>query len=94
MNKRISRRVLVEFCILLVLFYAMCLLLPHSHDGGAEGCAACTFIKASGALAAVIGICRILSSSGMLCYRIFDVFRNALILHDGAPVWLRVKLSD
>ena len=93
MNKRITMRFFAVICLLLVLIYAVCLLLPHSHDGGAESCAVCTFIEVGGPAAAVIGIF-VLSFEGELCSRIFDVFRNALILHDGAPVWLKVKLSD
>ncbi len=94
MNNRIFRRLFAVVCILLVLVYASALLLSHSHEGGAENCAACALIKSSSGIVAAVGLCFILSLGNSTAYRNFDLFRNALILHDSAPVWLKVKLSD
>lgn len=94
MNNRIFRRLLAVVCILLVLVYTSALLLPHSHEGGSEECAACAFLKSSCGILAAVGLCFFLSCKGNEACRIFDAFRNALILHDSAPVWLKVKLSD
>ena len=94
MNNRIFKLLMAVVCILLVLVYASAMLLPHSHESGDENCAACALIKSSSGLATVIGLCFIPSLGKSIAYPKFDLFRNALILHDSAPVWLKVKLSD
>ena len=94
MNKRTNMQLFYVVCILLILVYASVLLLPHSHEGGAEGCAACALIKSSIEIVAGIGLYFILllKHSSTCCK--FDPFHIALILHDSTPVWLKIKLSD
>ena len=94
MNNRISRRFFAIVCILLVLAYASALLLPHSHESGSEDCAVCSFIKSSSGIVAAVGSCFILAMQAGASHGVLDIFRNALILHNSAPVWLKVKLSD
>lgn len=94
MNNQKFRRLFAFICILLVLVYASALLLPHSHESGDEHCAVCALIKASGCVAAAIGLYFILSFGEEGWYRCYDPFHYALILHNSAPVWLKVKLSD
>ena len=88
------RRFFAVVCILLILVYASVSLLPHSHENGVENCAVCALIKSTDCTASVVGLCLILSFFNSICSRTFDAFREAMILHDNAPVWLKVKLSD
>ena len=94
MNNQKFRRLFAFICILLVIVYASALLLPHSHEGGDEHCAICALIKASCGILVATGLCFILSFGEEITHRCFDPFLTALILHDSAPVWLKVKLSD
>lgn len=94
MNKRIFRRLLAVACILLVLVYASALLLSHSHECEGENCAVCALTKPSVCIVAAIELYLIFSLGCGYLYRCFDPFHDALILHDSAPVWLKVKLSD
>lgn len=97
MNRnKIAKRTTAVLCILLILACASALLLPHSHesDGGVHNCIACAFIKSLGFVGAIVGHCFILFFLKNTTCRTFDAFREALILHDGAPVWLKTKLSN
>ena len=94
MNNQKFRRLLAFICILLVLVYASALLLPHSHEDGDEHCVICALIKVTGGIPAATGLYFLFSFREASPYRCFDPFHDALILHDSAPVWLKVKLSD
>ena len=94
MNTKNKRRLIAIICILLIFVYTSALLLPHSHEGDDENCAACAFLRSSsGILAAFVLYLTTCFDDGSLRCKL-DMFRNALILHDSAPVWLKVKLSD
>ena len=93
-KKRLSGKIIAISCIILILLYAFALFLPHSHESGIDGCAVCAFIKSSAEIMVATSLCfAFICRSCSSCYST-DIFRNALILHDGTPVWLRVKLSD
>ena len=93
-NNRHYRFIFMLICLLIVLVYASALFIPHCHEGGDESCVACNFIKSFGCIGAILGLYSILLLWGDLVRKHFDAFREAMILHDSAPVWLKVKLSN
>lgn len=93
-KKRFYGKIIAICCIILILLYAFALFLPHSHESGVDDCAVCALIKSFTEVVAATGLC-----FAFICVKCgsryaTDIFRNALILHDSTPVWLRVKLSD
>ena len=93
-NNRQYRLILSLICLFIVLVYASALFIPHCHEAGDENCVACAVIKSFGSIGAVLGLYFIISLPDNSVRNNFDAFREAMILHDSAPVWLKVKLSN
>ena len=93
MNKvKAVRALCITIAVLIVLSMLAAYFIPHTHDHG-EKCVACTLINSSVFTTLLLGIS--LSCFDLRVLRGFiDRFSTSLILHDGTPVWQRVKLSD
>ena len=82
----------IAVAILLVLSILTAYFIPHTHGHGEE-CVACTLINSAVLSTILLGISLSFLDLRVLCGFI-DRFSTSLILHDGTPVWRRVKLSD
>ena len=93
-NNRYYRFIFSLICLLLVLVYASTLFIPHCHQCEEEACVVCNLIKSFGCIGVATGLYFILSLADNSVRNGFGAFREAMILHDSVPVWLKVKLSN